>query len=58
MNVCKGSGGMIPLNKLIVVHSYQSVDGLPHRFVNCPTCTKQLKAPHDFIVRHTPTEGI
>ena len=48
---------MIPLNKLKVVHTYESVDGLPHRFVNCPVCTKDLKAPHDFVVRHKELEA-
>ena len=54
MITCKGSGRIVPRKQIKMVWSYESVDGKQHRFINCPVCKKELKVPHDFIVRHTP----
>lgn len=49
---CSGTGAMITGKMRKIVWSYQSVDGKRHDFVNCPVCSKDLKAPNDFVVRH------
>lgn len=55
MKVCKGAGRIVGALRKIV-WSWQSVDGMRHDFVICPVCTKELKAPNDFIVRHKALE--